>query len=184
MVLPHGRRAGKPAGRIKSKTGRHSPQRLIGPGHPTSLPCILGPPYSTSKHGWLCSAFKPIIQGFYPSTSLCSGFWNHLTLKVIRGRLLRAKPNSFMASPIRIKTPEVRIRMRRTAANCVLREASVSLPGGIHGGGWEARNRCGLCSRVQAPWAVPGEAFPWLGLVIPAGPFCFHLSILYLVRWR
>ena len=61
-------------------------------------------------------------QALYPSKSFCSSFWNHLILKVIIGRLPRQRPNSFMVSPIRIKTLEVRIQMRLKVANCIVRE--------------------------------------------------------------
>ena len=48
--------------------------------------------------------------------------FNHWVQKVIRDRLLRPKPNSLVVPPIRIKTPEVRIPMRRKVAKCIVRE--------------------------------------------------------------
>ena len=74
------------------------------------------------------------------------------------------KPNSFMVSPIKIKTPEVRIQMRLKVANCIVREGkSFSVPDvgscplsqaeSIVTNG-EARNKCfalvtGPCGKSQ-----------------------------------
>ena len=45
-----------------------------------------------------------------------------MKLKVIIGRLLSQKPNSFMVSLIKIKTLKVRIQMRLKVANCIVKE--------------------------------------------------------------
>lgn len=160
---------------------------LKGPSPPLIRPAT-DPPSSVSKHSQWNTLFKPITHGkaSYPFKSLCSGFWSHLILKVIIGRLPRQKPNSFIVSSIRLKTLEVRTQMR-SKLQIALRDrinqswsrqtALPFLTGRINMDKWRGRKRM-RCSTGQAP--SQQQIYLPLVIVISAGLLCFNLSILYL----